>query len=356
MARDREIFRLIDANANRAAEGLRTLEDVARLVFEDAHASRTLKELRHELARAVGPLPMQQRLAARDTHTDAGTQTTLQSESHRSDWTSVIVAACERVTQSLRCLEEFSKLLSGTAERATGTHFKALRYRAYDALANVQRRLAKTGLSPNAKLYLLIDCSRPIEQFTSYIQQLADAGVDIFQLRDKTADGGKLLSYAKAAKLAIQDTPAIFIVNDRVDIAIAAAADGVHVGQEDLSIDEVKRQTPASMLIGVSTHDIVQARKAEEAGADYIGCGPTFPSATKTFTEFPGTEFLSAVAAEISIPAFAIGGVDDQNVEQVIATGCKRIAVSNVIHAASDPAAMARRLSARLIAKAFTST
>lgn len=356
MARDREIFRLIDANANRAAEGLRTLEDVARMVFENTGAARMVKELRHELTQAMRPIPRQRRLAARDTQTDAGTKTTLDSENQRTDWSSVIVAASERVTQSLRCLEEFCKLLSESDQRNAAEHFKALRYRAYDALADIQRQLEKTKLSPSAKLYLLVDCSLPIEQFTGNIQRLTKAGVHIFQLRDKQADGRKLLEYAKAAKLATHDTSAVFIVNDRVDIAIAAAADGVHVGQEDLSIGEVRRLAPASMLVGVSTHDIAQAREAEKAGADYIGCGPTFPSETKTFTEFPGIEFLSAVAAEISIPAFAIGGVHDQNIQQVIASGCQRIAVSNVICAATDPTAMARQLSNRLADQACKTT
>lgn len=348
MPSTREAMRLIDANANRAAEGIRTVEDIARLVFENPDAARSLKELRHELGSILQVIPTKDRLSARDSASDAGTQTTLSTESCRANWTSVIVAACERTTQSLRCLEEFAKVLPAQLQRETEGRFKALRYRAYDVLAAVQQQLAMPTIATEAQLYVLVDCKRDLEQFVQYTCELAAAGVDILQLRDKSADGAKLLAYSQAAMLALAATATKLIINDRVDVALAAKADGVHVGQDDLPIAEVKRLAPSTMLVGVSTHDIDQARSAEAAGADYIGCGPTFPSQTKHFAEFPGTTFLSTVAEEISVPAFAIGGITQNNLLEVLATGCRRIAVSNVIHSAASPSEAAQKLKEQL--------
>ncbi|GAB5403913.1 MAG: thiamine phosphate synthase [Aureliella sp.] len=348
MLSSREALRLIDVNANRAAEGIRTVEDIARLVFENQVASRMLKELRHELGSITQAIPQMERLAARDTQSDAGTKTTLPSESSRGDLTNVISAACERTTQSLRCLEEFSKLLPAEIQASTESPFKRLRYRAYDVLADVQQMLARPKLDDAAQLYLLIDCEQALPQFTSYVKQLAKAGVDILQIRDKHADGAKLLAYARAAREELVDTSCKLIINDRVDIALAAQADGVHVGQDDLPIREVRRLVPGSMLVGISTHDIEQARTAQTDGADYIGCGPTFRSQTKSFSDFPGTRFLHEVANEISVPAFAIGGIGAVNLSEVLETGCRRIAVSNVIHSADVPVDRARQLKSTL--------
>ena len=139
-----------------------------------------------------------------------------------------------------------------------------------------------------------------------------------FNLRDKTCDGGKLVAYARAAMAALDGTQAKLIINDRVDIALACGAAGVHLGQDDMSLADARRIAGRDMWIGISTHSIEQAVAAELAGADYIGCGPTFPSSTKSFDEFPGLNFLSAVRAQISIPAFAIGGIDSSNLASVI--------------------------------------
>jgi thiamine-phosphate pyrophosphorylase len=134
---------------------------------------------------------------------------------------------------------------------------------------------------------------------------------------------------------AVQCVP--FIMNDRPDLAALAKADGVHVGQEELEIRDVRRIVGPRMLVGVSTHNIEQAREAVRGGADYIGCGPTFPSDTKHFDHFPGLDFLREVAAEqVSIPAFAIGGITLENLAQVLSTGFRRIAVSRALSCAED--------------------
>ena len=126
------------------------------------------------------------------------------------------------------------------------------------------------------------------------------------------------------------------IINDRVDIALNVHADGVHVGQDELSVSEIRRVAGSQLQIGVSTHSVSQAQQAALDGADYIGIGPVFPSSTKAFEQFVGAEVVQEVIHAVSIPAFAIGGIDLDNVSKVAGIGCHRVAVSG-IYSSLDP-------------------
>ena len=117
----------------------------------------------------------------------------------------------------------------------------------------------------------------------------------------------------------------------------AGLADGVHLGQENVTVKDARRIVGPDRLIGVSTHSLEQARQAVLDGADYIGVGPTFPSGTKQFDRLPGLELLREVAAEIRLPAFAIGGISPRNVAEVLAAGFTRIAVSGAVLSSDDP-------------------
>ncbi|HEV7225806.1 MAG TPA: thiamine phosphate synthase, partial [Pirellulales bacterium] len=143
-----------------------------------------------------------------------------------------------------------------------------------------------------------------------------------------------------------QATGASFIMNDRADLAALAGADGVHVGQDELSVAEARAIVGSAALVGVSTHSLAQARQAVLDGADYLGVGPTFTSATKHFeaAQLTGLDLLRAIAAEIRLPAFAIGGIDRNNLGEVIAAGFSRIAVSGAVAAAADPVLAAGEL------------
>ena len=136
-------------------------------------------------------------------------------------------------------------------------------------------------------------------------------------------------------------------MNDRPDLAVLAGADGVHVGQEELAVDVV-RQKVGSLLIGVSTHSIEQARQAVLDGADYIGAGPVFESETKKFSELAGLAYVRKVAAEISIPAFAIGGIIEERLDVVLQTGIRRVAISSALLKAKNPKATAEQWKKRL--------
>jgi thiamine-phosphate pyrophosphorylase len=133
-------------------------------------------------------------------------------------------------------------------------------------------------------------------------------------------------------------------MNDRPDLAVLADADGVHVGQDELGVRDARRIVGPARLVGVSTHNLEQVEQAVLDGADYIGVGPVFPSGTKSFADFPGLDFVRKATAATRLPAFAIGGITENNVAAVRAAGAERIAVSGALCGAEDPAAAARGL------------
>jgi thiamine-phosphate pyrophosphorylase len=131
-------------------------------------------------------------------------------------------------------------------------------------------------------------------------------------------------------------------------VARLCDADGVHVGQDDATVKDARRIVGPHALVGVSTHTLEQVRVAVLDGADYIGIGPTFPSKTKAFDDFPGLAFVQAACAETALPAFALGGISAQNAAQVVAAGARRVAVSAAVCGAADPEQAARLLRAAL--------
>jgi thiamine-phosphate pyrophosphorylase len=197
-------------------------------------------------------------------------------------------------------------------------------------------------------LYVLLDGRASEGEFARLVEALVQGGVHALQLRDKTLTDGDLLSRARILRKRTEGTETLFIMNDRPDLAALSHADGVHVGQDELSVKDARAIVGPRALIGVSTHSIEQARQAVLDGANYIGVGPVFESQTKQFYKFPGLELVRSVAAEIKLPAFAIGGVTLGNIGEVLATGATRVAVSGAIVNAENPDAAARIFLARL--------
>jgi thiamine-phosphate pyrophosphorylase len=163
------------------------------------------------------------------------------------------------------------------------------------------------------------------------IEALVAGGAGLIQLRDKRLSDRQLVAAGRAIKNWLTGTGTRLIINDRVDLAMACDADGVHLGQDDLPPPAARQILGEGKWIGYSTHSLEQARAAVQWGVDYIGVGPVFPSATKAFDAFVGLELLEQVAREIRLPAFAIGGIGLSNVQQVVSAGFRRIAVSSAV-------------------------
>ncbi len=339
-------LRMIDASANRAREALRVMEDVARFVLDDADLSASLKNIRHDLGVALGDTANAGALlAARDTPGDVGTAISTPGEYRRENMGSVAAAAAKRLTEALRSIEECLKIgPDGGGAKA----IEALRYRAYD----VEKRLLLalgTGRARQWKLCVLITeplCELPWEEV---VHQAIEGGADCLQLREKSLSDAALLRRARRLVAITREMSreVSVVINDRPDIAILSGADGVHVGQEDLPIEEIRKLAGFSLLIGISTGSIDRALAAARAGADTCGVGPMFQTTTKDKPTLAGPAYLReylANPATARVPHLAIGGITPENIAQLAAVGCQGVAVSAAVIKKQRPAVACRAL------------
>jgi thiamine-phosphate pyrophosphorylase len=204
------------------------------------------------------------------------------------------------------------------------------------------------GRLQTARLYLVTPGDPPAGPLDEFLPRVLEAGVDIVQLRDKHLEARPLLELATVVRRRTREFGALFFVNDRVDLAIAAEADGVHVGQQDLSPAEARRQMGPEALVGLSTHAPGEILAAASSEADYIAVGPVHATPTKPGRAAVGTELVRFAAERAAQPFFAIGGIDVGNVAAVLEAGATRIAVVRALTEAEDPGAAARRLSEAL--------
>ncbi len=339
--------RIVDASANRSREALRVLEDYTRFVRGDAFLSGQLKNLRHQLTDALALLPGDLLLQARDTLHDVGTTLTTPQELERASPRVVAQANLKRLQEALRSLEEFGKVLNPDF----GSAIEQLRYQSYSLERALLGGSDLTAQLERAQLYVLVTEAQCRTSLVGTVREALSGGAQVIQLREKTLDDRTLLEKARDLRKMTRSAGALFIVNDRPDIALLAEADGVHLGQDDLQLQEARRILGAEALIGISTHHMEQVHAAVLEGASYLGVGPTFPSKTKDFGSFPGLDFVRQVAAETSLPWFALGGVDMANLEQAMTAGARRVAVGHVVCAADDPRAVTAKLRAQLEGK-----
>ena len=333
------LWRLLDAAANRAREALRVIEDYARFVLNDEFLTRELKQIRHALAEGLSILPENGLLAARDTQGDVGTNVATVAEYQRAGITAVLTAAFKRLQEALRSLEEYGKIVDGEL----GRRFESQRYRAYTLEKAVLRTQANRSRLRDQGIYLLVtDALCPVGA-GRVIHEALSAGVRMIQVREKEMTDRQLIAHCRDVRRWTRERDALLIVNDRPDIAAMVDADGVHIGQDECSVADARVIVGPQRLIGVSTHSIQQARVAVLDGADYLGVGPTFPTRTKAFDDFPGLAFVNEVAREIALPWFAIGGIGLENLDDVMIAGAHRVALSSGICSATDPRSAAEQ-------------
>lgn len=337
------ILRLVDANANRAREALRALEDYARFVLNSAELAGTAKNLRHEMTQVLAPI-LSEAIVHRDTPGDVGTSIKTASEQSREDLVAVVTAAGKRAGEALRTIEEFLK----TSNSADAARIEAIRYRLYDLERRIIVTLRPVERFAGVRLCVIITeavCKKP---WLRTAELAIDGGADCLQLREKSLPDGELLKRAKELVALCRKRGVLCVVNDRADIAVLADADGVHLGQEDLPAAEARRIVGMRGIVGVSAHNLPQAKTAVADGADYIGVGPIFKSSTKPRDFVSGLEYAAAVAGEIAIPKLAVAGITLQNIDQVVASGMGAVAVTAAVVGSDDPAGAARELKRRI--------
>jgi len=329
------VLRLIDANTNRAREALRVVEDYARFVLNDAALSASLKEVRHLLAGAVGAL-QREAMLHRDTPGDVGTTHSVPTELQRQDLAHVVTAGGKRAGEALRAIEEYLKTLDPQA----ASKVESARYAFYEIERRIALTLRDTKRFETVRLCVLIteSCCGQVGWLDATRRAIA-GGADCLQLREKDMDGGEFLCRAREFVRVCHDAGVMSIINDRVDVTLLSNADGVHVGQGDVPAVDARKVLGPDKIVGVSTHDLGQARQARRDGADYIGVGPIFRSPTKPrgWDVLPGLAFAKQVADEFAdFPAFAIAGITGGNVDEVLRSGLTRIAVTSAVTGARD--------------------
>jgi thiamine-phosphate pyrophosphorylase len=345
---DPDRLRILDANVNRAAEGLRVVEDYLRFALQDGHLAGRCKRIRHRLADIVTAWPAGELILSRDAAFDVGRPLKTVQELCRKTADDIATANLKRVQQALRSLEEWAKLPGSLSVPS----LEDLRYQTYELESAIQRTRQSTALLCGRSLYLLVDGANSDEDFQRRIGEALDAGVNLFQLREKRLPDRELFCRGRKLMEMAHRVQARVIINDRIDLAQILQADGVHLGQDDLPVHVARRLLGPTALVGVSTHTLQQARQAVTDGASYIGVGPTFVSVTKSFDQLAGPALLGDVAAEIGLPAFAIGGINLDRLDEVIASGMTRVAVSSAIWGQAALGDACRQFLARLASAA----
>jgi len=195
-----------------------------------------------------------------------------------------------------------------------------------------------------ARLYLVLDASlAEYRRLFDIMCEAVEHGVDIVQLRDKDGDDQDIVGFAQRAVQRISSR-AVFILNDRLDLALASGAHGVHLGQDDLPIEEARRLAGKDFILGTSCQNLSQMEEAQQQGADYIGFGSVFKTQTKPDREPMDLSVLKKVAIQSRIPVFAIGGIGVGNLQRVLDCGISRIAVTRAICEAKDVAVISQQL------------
>ncbi|MBS0186799.1 MAG: thiamine phosphate synthase [Planctomycetes bacterium] len=341
------LARVLDANSNRAREALRVLEDMARLRLDHAELSRGFKAVRHELTQQLGLLPTgrAELLAWRNTAADVGTRPGHYETADRTTESAMAAAASSRLGESLRVLEESAKV-SGAG--AVAKAIEALRYRAYDLTRDLELALMG-GRGPQWTLCVLISetlCTH--HRWEEVARRAIDGGADCIQLREKSLDDRELLARARTLVEFAHKNAAAVVINDRADIALLSGADGVHVGQTDLPVNEVRKIAGSSLRIGVSCATMDDARAAVRAGADVCGLGPMFSSTTKSKARLSGPGLIRDYIADPAtsrVPHLAISGITPATVPELVDAGCRGIAVSSVVCSSPHPEEVCRTLS-----------
>lgn len=333
------LYRVIDANFNRAREGIRVLEEVARFVFDDPVLAGRFKHVRHRLRVLQQTIPGApgRLLAARDSAGDVGLNLHADEEYRRAGYLDLLTANCKRVQEALRVLEEYVKFFRPERE------FKKLRFEVYEL---EKEMLTNHNLKALPGPQEEVDYSVYViagEKFTlgRPLGEVAEAaiagGATVIQLREKDCPVRRLIAAGLELRRLTREKGVALIINDRVDVALAVEADGVHLGQDDLPPAVARQILGPEKIIGVSTHSLEEALLAQQQGADYIGVGPVYATKTKESAVGPvGLDLLRQMEGKITVPKVAIGGITAQNASEVVLAGADGVAVITAVVSAPD--------------------
>ncbi len=343
---ERATYRIIDANFNRAREAARAMEEFCRFALNSSLLTERVKQLRHELSEAIGRLDASRLITSRDTLGDVGVGMKVENQMGRGDLADCFAAACKRLTEALRVLAE----VAAVHDKSVADRLEKLRYTSYTLEKDIVLLSDTSARYKSVRLYIVITSDLPVEVIRLARASVA-GGADCIQLRAKTMPDDALFALAVEFVKICRDARVLSIINDRADVAVAAGADGLHLGQNDLPVAQARRVQLAPLIIGKSTHSLEQLHAACDEQPAYVGLGPVFPTGTKPDAPPVGLEYVTRATellAGTSIGHAAIGGITADNVDRVLEAGARTIAVCAAVTQASDPAAACRTLKKKI--------
>lgn len=343
---ERAVYRIIDANFNRAREALRVMEEYCRFALNCEPLSGRTKQLRHELCAAIARLESGRLLAGRDTLGDVGVGQRVEHQLQRVTLADAFTAGAKRLTEALRALTETIQ----TESPQTASIVERLRYDAYTLEKDIVLFAEPAERFKRVRLYVMITSSLPADVLF-LTSQCATHGADCIQLRAKGLADDQCFALATEFVEMCKETGVVGIINDRADIAIASGADGVHLGQNDLPIEQVRRLQLSPLIVGRSTHNVEELKRATDSLASYVSLGPVFPTPTKPGIETAGFDYVRQGLEHLSgtgVGHVAIGGITAGNVESVLAAGARCVAVCSAVAGATHPAETCQRLKDRI--------
>lgn len=341
------VYRIIDANFNRAREALRVIEEFCRFALDSEQLTSRAKQLRHELCKAEAKIDSGKLLANRDTPGDIGCELEVPNQFKRKNLQDCVVAAFKRLTESLRSLAEAVHIINSDVAQT----FEKLRYEVY----TLEKDVLLFGFAADKYklvcLYVILTGELPVD-IIRLARSCASGGADCIQLRVKGLPDSRFLALAKEVVFICREAGIISIINDRFDIASAAGADGVHLGNEDIPLAVARKSQLRPMIFGRTAHSLSELQQAIDDRADYISIGPVFSTPTKPAITPLGLEYVKKSLRLLDgtgVGHAAIGGITPANLDLVLEAGVKTIAVCSAISDSPDPKGICRKLKDNLL-------
>ncbi len=329
---DHGVLRIVDANMNRVGEALRFLEEIARFALDDARLSAELKNLRHKVS-ISDPNTKRILISAREDN-DVGFD--IKYEVQNRTFYQSIIANSRRAEESLRVLEETAKIPGTNLEPAL---FQDMRFQVYAIEKQLLSRISRIESIQLLKgLYVVLDTAflngrNPVK----LTDEILRAGTKAIQLRAKDYGTKDFIDLAQKISTTCRKHNALLIINDRLDVALAADADGLHIGQDDMPVKTARQLMPMDKIIGVSASSLDEAIKAKKDGADYLGVGAIYATPSKPDAKVTGKEMIQDIKDKTGLPIVAIGGINIDNCRDIIDAGADSIAVISAVLSAPSP-------------------
>lgn len=333
------LYRIIDANFNRAREALRVMEEYCRFGLNNPALFGWAKQCRHRLCQSMKGIDPQKRLLNRDVDSDVGRELKVAGQLQRQSVEDCFTAAAKRASEALRALAESIQ----TIDPAVSDIMEKIRFEVYALEKKAVLFSCAKQKFQSIRLYVLINATNQTDEreVLDLAKTCIDNGADCLQLRAKDLCDSSLLDLAQKFTALCKEAGVVSIINDRTDIAALSDADGVHLGQDEIPVSFARQLAKRPLIVGVSTHNLDELQHAIDSGCDYVGIGPAFASPTKPHLNVSGLDYIKQaipILEQAGIFHVAIGGINSQNLPSLLEIGVRAVAIGSAVSHSGNPA------------------